>query len=67
MRNFLVDEESVGVACTKYRAAIGNGWSFAPLDELRGAWARRYGPMKWDNPATEWGKKAKVSILERVV
>jgi len=67
LRNFLVDEGSVGIPCIKYRAAIGNGWSFAPLAELREAWSRRYGPMKWDNPATEWGKKAKVTMLERVV
>jgi hypothetical protein len=51
----LVDEESVGIACMKYRAATGNGWSFAPLKELREAWRRRYGPTKWDNPeAKEW-------------
>jgi len=55
LRNFLVDEETIGVACTKYRASIGNGWSFAPLLELREAWCRRYGPMKWDNAeAKEW-------------
>ena len=58
LRNFLVDEESVGVACIKYRAAIGNGWSFAPLAELREAWCRRYGPTKWDSPAQkDWGVK----------
>ena len=55
LRNFLVDEESVGIPCAKYRASIGNGWSFAPLWELREVWCRRYGPTKWDNPeAREW-------------
>src|SRR6476659_2730363 len=50
-------KESVGIPCTKYRASIGNGWSFAPLSELREAWCRRYGPTKWDNPeAKEWTK-----------
>jgi hypothetical protein len=43
LRNFLVDEENVGIACTKYRTAISNGWSFAPLLELREAWCRKYG------------------------
>ena len=55
LRNFLMDEEALGVTCTKYRAAIGNGWSFPPLDEAREAWCGRYGPMKWDNPdAKAW-------------
>ena len=68
LRNFLVDEESVGIPCTKYRASMGNGWSFAPLPELREAWSRRYGPMKWDNPeAKDWSKKSKMSLLERVM
>jgi hypothetical protein len=58
LRNFLTDLETIGVACTKYRASIGNGWSFPPLGELREAWSRRYGPVKWDNPeAKEWSKK----------
>ena len=58
LRNFLMDEESIGIVCTKYRAAIGNGWSFPLLTEAREAWCRRYGPTKWDNPdATDWGKK----------
>ena len=55
LRNFLTDEEALGVTCTKYRAAIGNGWSFPPLNEAREAWCGRYGPMKWDNPdAKAW-------------
>jgi hypothetical protein len=66
LRNFLVDEEMIGIPCTKWRAGNGNGWSFAPLIELREAWARRYGPVKWDNPeATEWSKRSKLSLLDR--
>ena len=58
LRNFLLDEEALGVICTKYRAAIGNGWSFPLLNEAREAWSRRYGPTKWDTPdAKEWSKK----------
>ena len=48
--NFLIDEDTIGIPCTKYRAKFANGWTFAPLEELRGAWARRYGPVKWDIP-----------------
>jgi hypothetical protein len=58
LRNFLTDEESTGAPCTKFRNAIGNGWSFPPLAEAREAWERRYGPIKWDNPdVKEWGEK----------
>jgi hypothetical protein len=61
LRNFLIDEETVGIACTKYRARFGNGWTFAPLGELREAWSRRYGRIKWDNPeAKEWSKRSKI-------
>jgi hypothetical protein len=41
LHNFLMDEERIGVSCTKYRAAIGNGWTFPPLAEAREAWCRR--------------------------
>jgi hypothetical protein len=62
LRNFLVDEESIGIACTKYRASFGNGWTFPPLDEARQAWCRRYGPITWDNAnATDWQKKPMAS------
>jgi hypothetical protein len=58
LRNFLIDEESIGTTCTKYRANIGNGWTFPPLTEAREAWSRRYGPVKWDNAEVlDWGKK----------
>lgn len=58
LRNFLVDEEGIGIVCTKYRQSIGNGWTFPPLSEARAAWSQRYGAVKWDNPdAAEWSKK----------
>jgi hypothetical protein len=43
LRNFLLDEEALGVVCEKYRAATNNGWTFPPLSEAREAWCRRYG------------------------
>ncbi len=62
LRNFLIDEESIGIPCTKYRAAIGNGWTFPPLPEAREAWERRYGPVKWDNAeAWDWEKRGKTA------
>jgi hypothetical protein len=39
----------IGVACTKYRDAKDNGWTFPPLTEAREAWAQLYGPQCWDN------------------
>jgi len=57
LRDFLV---GLDIPCTKYRAARSNGWSLAPLDELRAAWIRRWGPVEWDNPETEWGKRPKM-------
>jgi hypothetical protein len=58
LRNFLLDEESIGTTCTKYRASMGNGWTFPPLTEAREAWSRRYGPTKWDTPdLVDWTKK----------
>jgi Family of unknown function (DUF5906) len=55
--NFLTDEDSIGIPCTKFRANSANGWSFPPLSDLRAAWSRRYGQVKWDNPdAKEWSK-----------
>jgi hypothetical protein len=72
LRNFLMDEESIGTTCDKYRNASANGWTFPPLAEAREAWCQRYGPVKWDNPnATDWTKpsypkpKPLVSILDR--
>jgi len=67
LRNFLIDEENIGIPCSKFRANSANGWSFAPLFELREAWCRRYGPIKWDTDAKEWSRKKseQVSILDR--
>jgi hypothetical protein len=67
LRNFLADEETIGIPCSKFRANSANGWSFAPLSELRDAWCRRYGPMKWDNSAEERSKKKGIydAILDR--
>lgn len=69
LRNFLVDEESIGITCTKYRASFGNGWTFPPLAEAREAWTVRYGPVTWDNAAAvEWGKRAAArSLLDRTL
>jgi len=56
--NFLIDEERIGIACTKYRSAAANGWSFPPLAEAREAFDRLYGPIAWDNPdVVEWSKR----------
>jgi hypothetical protein len=58
LRNFLLDEESIGIVCTKYRSSNNNGWTFPPLSEARAAWSQRYGSVKWDNPdAEDWSKK----------
>jgi hypothetical protein len=64
LRDFLVDEERLGVNCTKYRAANANGWSFPPLAEARAAWCQRYGPTKWDNPVEEWSKPKAAKRVE---
>jgi hypothetical protein len=53
LRNFLVDVESIGIACIKFRSSSANGWSFPPLAECRAAWATRYGSADWDL-SEEW-------------
>jgi len=68
LRNFLLDEEALGVVCTKYRTAYNNGWTFPPLSEAREAWSRRYGPVTWDNPdATDWMKPSAPKPLESIL
>jgi hypothetical protein len=68
LRNFLVDPESTGVTCEKYRSAMSNGWSFPPLLECRSAWERIYGPTKWDAPdMLEWSTKASIDLLNSPV
>ena len=71
LRNFLTDEESIGVICTKYRSASANGWSFPPLSECREAWSKRYGPTKWDTDMIDWGEpveeaEAKPTVVAKV-
>ena len=68
LRNFLVNEETLGIICKKYRTNIGNGWTFPPLAEAREAWTRRYGPVTWDNAeAADWEAKTfpKLRLLDR--
>ena len=54
LRNFLTDEGRIGIACEKYRASSGNGWSFPPLAECRAAWCKRFGPTKFDADVKDW-------------
>ncbi len=57
LRNFLIDEERIGIVCEKYRAPTANGWAFPPLGECRQAWCDRWGPTKFDLPdAEDWSK-----------
>jgi len=66
LRNFLIEE--IGIPCSKFRASWGNGWSFAPLSELREAWCKRYGEVQWDTEGKEWIKRSSIyemSILDR--
>jgi hypothetical protein len=55
LTEFLKDE----IGCEQVRSAQANGWSFPPLVECRAKWEQRYGSIKWDNPAAEWGDKPK--------
>jgi hypothetical protein len=64
LQQFLIDPEAVGIPCTKYRDARANGWSFAPLADLREARCRTWGPMKWDNAVEEWSKKRSGGLEE---
>jgi hypothetical protein len=60
LRNFLIDEDdTLGIACSKYRSSTGNGWSFPPLSSCREAWELRYGTIAWDPDVVEWMKKQK--------
>jgi hypothetical protein len=58
LRNFLTDEEAMGVTIDKYRCSDYNGWKFPPLDECREACTKRYGPTKWDTNMLDWGEPA---------
>jgi hypothetical protein len=56
LRNFLTDQEAMGVLIEKYRNSAANGWSFPPLSECREAWSKRYGPTNWDTDMIDWGE-----------
>jgi hypothetical protein len=55
LRNFLTDQEAIGVLIEKYRNSAANGWKFPLLSECREAWEKRYGPTKWDTNINDWG------------
>jgi len=55
LRNFLTDQEAMGIEIKKHRTASANGWEFPLLSECRGAWAKRYGPTEWDTNINDWG------------
>jgi hypothetical protein len=55
LRDFVIDQKRLGIACTKARTSSANGWSFPPLAECRAAWERMYGPVKWDHDVEDWG------------
>jgi Mesyanzhinovviridae DNA primase len=64
LRNFLTDPEAIGIPCGKYRNAHANGWTFAPLADLRQAWCRRWGSVAWDNAVAEWGSRVVKPLVE---
>ena len=55
IRNFLTDQEAMGVEIKKHRTASANGWEFPLLSECREAWAKRYGLTEWDTNINDWG------------
>lgn len=55
LRNFLINQDAIGVVCTKYRCASNNGWTFPPLSECREVWSKLYGPTEWDTDMNDWG------------
>jgi hypothetical protein len=55
LRNFLTDQEAMGIEIKKHRTASANGWEFPLLSECRDAWAKRYGPTEWDTNINDWG------------
>lgn len=44
--------------CIKLHRAAGNGWRFAPLQEVREQWAKRYQGWKWHFEVREWVLRA---------
>jgi hypothetical protein len=70
LRNFVIDEERIGIKCRKYESSATNGWSFPTPAECREAWERTYGPTSWDNSAEEWscaGTQPKKADLLKIV
>jgi hypothetical protein len=57
LRNFLTDQEAMGVEIKKHRTASANGWEFPLLSECRAAWEKRYGPTDWDTNINDWGEE----------
>ena len=55
LRNFLTDQEAMGVEIKKHRTSSANGWEFPLLSECREAWSNRYGPTQWDTNINDWG------------
>jgi len=55
LRNFLTDQEAMGVEIKKHRTSSANGWEFPILSECREAWSKRYGPTQWDTNINDWG------------
>ena len=71
LRNFLTDQEAMGVLIEKYRNSAANGWKFPLLSECREAWCKRYGPISWDTDINDWGDdeeekpKAKPTVVAK--
>ena len=36
--------------CRRWRTATTKGWQFPPLNEMRGAWEKKFGGWKWYEP-----------------
>jgi hypothetical protein len=56
LRNFLTDQEAIGVVVKKHRTSSANGWEFPLLSECREAWSKLYGPTEWDTDMLDWGE-----------
>jgi hypothetical protein len=56
LRNFLTDQEAMGVEIKKHRTSSANGWKFPLLSECRDAWCKRYGPTQWDTQHQRLGR-----------
>jgi hypothetical protein len=61
LRNFLTDQEAIGVVVKKHRTSSANGWEFPLLSECRAAWSKLYGPTEWDTDMADWGEPVEVA------